>query len=390
VLAPGGVAYVYGPNRFSPHWFKSDPHYGLAVASALPNALGRRYVEWRRGKKGYDVGVFPVGNHVANVLSRAGLAVVDSPVHRARREAERRWGSRAQRIAPLVRAWGRGEAADRRAVHPRRREASRMTGNEDAERAFVAYWEAHLADPAGPAARPLARARTHAGPARARDRYRRDIERHVSLDGAAVLDVGCQCGALAVALCEAGAKVTGLDVDEPLLEGGEGARDGVRRRCDVREGRGRTAPVRGRRVRPRDAGRRGRTRRRHRENAEQNARGCCVAAGTLYLQGPNRLSPKWFWSDPHYQMFAISVLPPSVGRFYVTRVRGAAAVRRRGVSDRAERRALAARAGARCAHGAGDARWARARSMGALVRAHDGLDVHPRGHASVSSTLTGR
>jgi ubiquinone/menaquinone biosynthesis C-methylase UbiE len=106
VLAPGGLAYVYGPNRFSPHWFKSDPHYGLAVASVLPNALGRRYVEWRRGKKGYDVGVFPVGNHTSNVLSRAGLSVIDSPVHRARREAERRWGARAQHIAPLVRAWG--------------------------------------------------------------------------------------------------------------------------------------------------------------------------------------------------------------------------------------------------------------------------------------------
>ncbi len=97
VLAPGGVAYIYGPNRFSPHWLKSDPHYGLAGASVLSHSLGRRYVEWRRGAKGYDVGVFPVGNHVANVLRSEGLELVESPVHRARR---------SRRVEPLVRAWG--------------------------------------------------------------------------------------------------------------------------------------------------------------------------------------------------------------------------------------------------------------------------------------------
>lgn len=106
VLAPGGVAYVYGPNRFSPHWFKSDPHYGLAIASVLPHSLGKRYVEWRRGKEGYDVGVFPVGNHVANLLRREGLDVIESPVHRARREAAARIGAWAARVDPAVRAWG--------------------------------------------------------------------------------------------------------------------------------------------------------------------------------------------------------------------------------------------------------------------------------------------
>jgi SAM-dependent methyltransferase len=106
VLAPGGVAYIYGPNRFSPHWLKSDPHYGLAGASVLSHSLGRRYVEWRRGAKGYDVGVFPVGNHVANVLRSEGLELVESPVHRARREADRRLGASSRRVELLVRAWG--------------------------------------------------------------------------------------------------------------------------------------------------------------------------------------------------------------------------------------------------------------------------------------------
>lgn len=106
VLAPEGIAYIYGPNRFSPHWFKRDPHYGLAVASVLPHEIGRRYVEWRRGKPGYDVGVFPVGNHVANVLRRQGLSLIDSPVHRARRSAHARLGVLASYIDPIVRAWG--------------------------------------------------------------------------------------------------------------------------------------------------------------------------------------------------------------------------------------------------------------------------------------------
>lgn len=106
VLRPGGVAYVYGPNRFAPEWFVSDPHYGLAFASVLPKELGRRYVEWRRGRPGYDVGVFPVGNLVGRTLRRAGLELIDSPVH----AAERWWRARApgalRGLVPLARAWG--------------------------------------------------------------------------------------------------------------------------------------------------------------------------------------------------------------------------------------------------------------------------------------------
>src|SRR5262249_298750 len=101
VLRPGGVAYVLGPNRFAPAWLLSDPHYQLAGASVMPHELGKRYVEWRRGKPGYDVGVFPVGNCVARTLRRAGLEIVDSPVHAAMRWWQTRASSAAQVFVPL-------------------------------------------------------------------------------------------------------------------------------------------------------------------------------------------------------------------------------------------------------------------------------------------------
>jgi SAM-dependent methyltransferase len=106
VLRPGGVAYVLGPNRFAPEWLVSDPHYQLAGASVLPHALGKRYVEWRRGKPGYDVGVFPVGNLVGRTLRRAGLVLVDSPVHAAERWWKAHAPVRLQGLVPLARAWG--------------------------------------------------------------------------------------------------------------------------------------------------------------------------------------------------------------------------------------------------------------------------------------------
>ena len=106
VLRPGGVAYVLGPNRYAPQWFVRDPHYQLVGASVMPNWLGRRYVEWRRGKPGYDVGVFPVGTAVASTLTRAGLTLVDSPIE----AADRWWRARTPRpagsLAAVARAWG--------------------------------------------------------------------------------------------------------------------------------------------------------------------------------------------------------------------------------------------------------------------------------------------
>lgn len=195
-----------------------------------------------------------------------------------------------------------------------------MSATHDPEREFVAYWEAHLADPRDPQLdrwRALERTQVQ----RAREKYRADIERFAFLDGKRVLDVGCQCGALAVALSEGGARVTGLDVDEPLLEGARARAKGYGVGATFVRGVAERLPFDDRSfdlVTMVDVI----------EHVEDSARAIAECArvlapgGVLYLQGPNRLSPRWFRSDPHYQMFAISVLPPSLGRFYVTRVRG--------------------------------------------------------------------
>lgn len=195
-----------------------------------------------------------------------------------------------------------------------------MSATHDPEREFVAYWEAHLADPRDPQLdrwRALERTQVQ----RARERYRADIAAHVALDGARVLDVGCQCGALAVALAESGARVTGLDIDEPLLEGARARARGYGVEASFVCGVGERLPFGDGAfdlVTMVDVIE-------HVEDIERSLRECArvlAPGGTLYLQGPNRWSPKWFWRDPHYQLFGISVLPPSVGRFYVTRMRG--------------------------------------------------------------------
>jgi SAM-dependent methyltransferase len=190
----------------------------------------------------------------------------------------------------------------------------------DPEREFVAYWEARLADPRDPQLdRWRALERTQV--ARAREKYRRDIERFVDLSGKRALDVGCQCGALAVALAESGALVTGLDVEEKLLEGARARARGYGASATFVKGVGERLPFEDRAfdlVTMVDVIE-------HVEDTEKSLAECArvlAPGGVLYLQAPNRLSPKWFVSDPHYEMFGISVLPPTLGRFYVTRVRG--------------------------------------------------------------------
>lgn len=194
-----------------------------------------------------------------------------------------------------------------------------MSVESDPEREFVEYWEAHLADPRDPQLdRWRALERTQV--ARAREKYRADIARFVSLRDKRALDVGCQCGALAVALAEHGANVTGLDVEEPLLEGARARARGYQTSAQFVKGVGERLPFEDRAfdlVTMVDVIE-------HVENAEKSLAECArvlAPGGVLYVQGPNRLSPKWLVSDPHYQMFGISVLPPALGRFYVTRVR---------------------------------------------------------------------
>ncbi len=78
VMKRGGHVYLDGPNRLSPHWLRSDPHYRLRGISILPPWLGRPYVTRVRGFPSFDVGRFPVASLLQRQLETNGLKVIAS------------------------------------------------------------------------------------------------------------------------------------------------------------------------------------------------------------------------------------------------------------------------------------------------------------------------
>jgi ubiquinone/menaquinone biosynthesis C-methylase UbiE len=190
---------------------------------------------------------------------------------------------------------------------------------ESVEREFLAFWAEHLLDPRDPQnARWLAleMQQIDRGAALAEE-----LAAHVCFERARVLDVGCQTAGLAIAMARRGANVTGVDVDSTLVRSAE-----IRARCHgvenaaftVAEGEMLPFPSSHFDVvtfvdvieHVRDA-----------TAALREVARVIAPGGTLFLQGPNRWSPRWFASDPHYRMAGISILPPSLGRFYVTTLR---------------------------------------------------------------------
>jgi len=193
-----------------------------------------------------------------------------------------------------------------------------MPDNDGADDAFIRYWERELLDPADPQRERWA-ALERSQIAR-NEGIAAEVDGFVSLRGRRVLDVGCQAGSLPIALCKRGAAVTGVDVDEKLIEGarirarGHGVAptfavavaealpfadasfdavtfvDVIEHVADARAAVREIARV----LRP---------------------------GGTLYLFGPNRLSPSLLRSDPHYQLAGVSAMPHWLGELYVTRVR---------------------------------------------------------------------
>ena len=184
---------------------------------------------------------------------------------------------------------------------------------------FLRYWARELLDPADPQRErwaSLERAQIVRN-----EGIAAEVERFVALRGRRVLDVGCQTGALAIAMAGRGADVTGVDVEEKLVEGarirarghgvaptfrvavaeampfGDASFDAVTFVDVIEHVADARAAVReiARVLRP---------------------------GGTLYLFGPNRLSPAMALSDPHYQLAGVSVLPHWLGEWYVTQARG--------------------------------------------------------------------
>lgn len=195
----------------------------------------------------------------------------------------------------------------------------RRSVGDDPDEEFLRYWAEILLDPSDPQRERWA-ALERSQIAR-NEGIAEEVSRFVSLRGRRVLDVGCQTGALPIALSRRGACVTGVDVDEMLLEGARLRALGHGMSPTFRVARAEVLPF---------------------EDASfdvvtfvdviehvVDARAALRElarvlrpGGTLYLFGPNRLSPSLWLSDPHYQLAGVSALPHWLGELYVTRARG--------------------------------------------------------------------
>lgn len=185
--------------------------------------------------------------------------------------------------------------------------------------AFIRYWERELLDPGDPQRERWA-ALERAQIAR-NEGIAAEVDRFVSLRGRRVLDVGCQTGALPIALSKLGAAVTGVDVSERLVEGARIRARGHGTSPDFAVAVAEALPFA-------DASFDAVTFVdviEHVADARAAVRELARVlrpGGTLYLFGPNRLSPELLRSDPHYQLAAVSAMPHWLGELYVTKVRG--------------------------------------------------------------------
>lgn len=146
------------------------------------------------------------------------------------------------------------------------------------------------------------------------------LQRYFPVQGKSVLDVGCQWGATSIAMANAGAVVTGIDVCEQFVDGARLRAKQHGMEAAFHATAAETLPFEDgsfdvvvcvnvlEHVES------------HRKTVRELVR-VLRPGGHLYLDGPNRLSPRWFLKDPHYRMMGISILPPSLGGFYVKRVR---------------------------------------------------------------------
>lgn len=147
------------------------------------------------------------------------------------------------------------------------------------------------------------------------------VQAFTELHGKRVLDVGCQNGAWLVALGQAGAHPTGIDVDGPAVEAarirttacGVEARAEVASACEVPFAPGEFDVVASSDVLE------------HVPDKLAMLSECVRVlrpGGLLFLHAPVRFSLKHLRSDPHYQRPGISILPGSLAGWIATRVFG--------------------------------------------------------------------
>lgn len=79
VLKPGGVVFINGPNRLSPQWFRSDPHYQSRGISVLPPSVGKWWVvKIRKINETYGVGTFPIYSLLVRKLRKNKIMEIAS------------------------------------------------------------------------------------------------------------------------------------------------------------------------------------------------------------------------------------------------------------------------------------------------------------------------
>lgn len=141
------------------------------------------------------------------------------------------------------------------------------------------------------------------------------------IDGADVLDIGCGDAGVIIALAEAGARVSGLELDEPSLERGH-----VRARehgVEARLAKGVAEAI------PFPAGSMDLVildnvleHVTDRERTLAEIRRVLRPAGLLYMVTPKPLAVYSLWNDPHYDLAGLVLLPRRLQILYFERLRG--------------------------------------------------------------------
>lgn len=155
---------------------------------------------------------------------------------------------------------------------------------------------------------------------RARQRFA-ELERVVALEGAKVLEVGCQAGAALVALGQLGADAVGIDIDAKAVSAAQLRAKGYQTQLRAEVGTASEMPF---------------------STGEfdivvsfdvlehvpdklamlhETVR-VLRPGGILMLSAPNRFGLKLLAADPHYNRKGITPLPGSVARWWVTNIRG--------------------------------------------------------------------
>ncbi len=145
---------------------------------------------------------------------------------------------------------------------------------------------------------------------------------HTTLTGCTVIDLGCGYGGLSVALAQAGAFVVGTDYDMQRVQGAS-----IRTKYDYPECKVELIQSAAERTPLPDecfdivvcsdilehVGS-------HEQTLREIGRVLRVG-GFAYFTFPNRLSPSNFLHDPHYGLLGASLLPPTLGKWYVVFLR---------------------------------------------------------------------